>query len=226
MAFLDRLSSTEKRRLAWGLGGASVIVLGVSLLGRKKPKPKKADYGIRVNALCSEWTVTDPTRLQLARQEIFSRFVQRGISDPWTITSAFVAKIAGHCRRPSPTRPANEMRNPGEAIFYYAAFTDILCALLDAKLFTAEEAIAKAKMAQGWAIEQGVEPNDPVLMDPACAVEQLGGGGGGQGGQGPAWLTCDPPTVALKVQGTWECRCPDGRAPQLVEQGGMMVPVC
>ena len=224
---LPPLTRSDKRKLAWGLGGAAAIALGISYLTKKKTPEKKPDYGIRVNALCSEWTVTDPTRLQLAREEVWNQFIRTGVSDPWVITNAIIGKIASHCRRPTAQRRPGEMRNPGEAIFYYSAFIDTLCYLIDRNILTPASAIADAREAQGWAIEQGVNPSDPNLADPACATGGAGGGGGGGGtGGAPAWLQCTPPTVPLNIQGEWECLCPNGQPPQLVEQNGMMVPLC
>lgn len=221
MGLFDRLTPSDKRKLAWGLGGAALIATGVALLGREKPKPKKRDYGIKINPLCSEWQVTDPVKLRAVQEEIYNRFIGQGITDPWTITSAFVGKIAPQCRRPTPAKRPGEMRNPGEAVFFYSAFVDTLCFLVDRHALSDEQAIAQARTAQGWAITQGVEPNDPALADPACAQ-----GAVGEGEKPPQWLECTPPTVPMQIEGVWECRCPNGQPPQLVEQQGMMVPVC
>lgn len=214
------LSRSDKRKLAWGVGGAALVAGAVWYLGRDKPKKKKRDYGIKVNALCNDWQVTDPLKLRSAQEETYNRYLQQGIGDPWTVTGAVVGKIAPQCRRPSPARKPNEMRNPGEAIFFYAAFVDTLCFLVDRNAMTSEQAIAHARQAQGWAINQGVDPEAPELADPACAHQDQGQGGP------PPWLDCGPPLVAMQVEGTWECRCPDGRAPELVQQGDVMVPIC
>ncbi len=224
---MPRLSRADKKKLAWGAGGAALIAVGLAALGKRKPKKKKVDFGIRVNQLCTEFTVTDPTRLRLAAETTWNEWLQKGVSDPWVITSSFIGKVAPQCKRPGPQRKPGEMRSPGEALFYYAAFVDTVCYLRDRKVLTDDQVIAESKVAQAWAIQQGVEPNDPDLADPACATGGLGGGDTGGGGTPPDWLICDPPTVARHVGGgVWECRCPNGSIPQYVQEAGGIVPVC
>lgn len=219
---MARLTEDEKRKLLWGAGGAALIVWAVGALGKKKKKKPTPDFGIKVNSLCTEFSVTDPTRLRLAQENTWNEWITKGVRDPWVMTSAVIGKIAPHCRRPGPQRRAGEMRSPGEALFYYTAFVDTLCYLRDRKILTDDQVIAEAKSAQGWAINQGVSPNDPDIDDPACA--QVGPSPGANAP--PDWLICDPPTVARQVGGTWECRCPDGSVPQYIQQAGTLIPVC
>lgn len=222
-----RLSREDKKKLAWGAGGAALIALGLSMLGKKKKKKKrKVDYGLTVNQLCTEYKVTDATRLRLAMETTWEEWIAKGVSDPWVMTSALVGKIAPQCKRPGTQRKPGEMRSPGEALFYYAAFTDTICHLLERKVLTQDGVIAEAKVAQAWAIQQGVEPSNPDIEDPACASGMLGGGNAPNGGP-PDWLICDPPTVARQVGGgIWECRCPNGQQPQWVQQEGELVAIC
>lgn len=112
------------------------------------------------------------------------------------------------------------MRSPGEALFYYEAFTDTVCYMIDRNVINSEQAIAHARVAQAWVIQQGVAPTDPRLKDPVCAT--------GPTEKPPDWLVCEPPTVPIKVGNTWECRCPDGSIPTLVPdpRTGETVTIC
>jgi hypothetical protein len=164
------MTQEEEQRLGIALVGAVIILGAIAFWPKKKPKKKPVDHGVKVGPLCNEYTVTDETKLRLAQETTWVEWLSKGVKDPWILTSAVVQKIAPVCKVPTQKRLPHELRSPGEAIFYFNAFTDTLCYLIDRNVLNPEQAIAESRAAQAWAINQGVDPEHPALADPACAT--------------------------------------------------------
>lgn len=164
------LTKQEEKKLALALAGAAFIFGAIAFWPKKKKKKPPVDHGIKVGPLCTDYTVTDERKLRLAQEAAWIHWLSRGVKDPWILTTAVVQKIAPLCKVPSPKRLPHELRSPGEALFYFNAFTDTLCYLIDRSVMNPENAIAESRSAQAWAINQGVDPSTPSLSDPECAL--------------------------------------------------------
>lgn len=220
---MNALTREDKIKIALGAGVAVLLTWGIKLATRRKKKPKPVDYGLRVGPLCTQWEVTDPVRFSLAREMVWANWISKGVMDPWSLTRAVINKIAPTCRVPSLQKKPNEMRTPGEALFFYGMFADTLCYLMSRNLLNADQVVAKAREAQGWAINQGVDSENELLIDPPCTNKVQPD----QPTEPPDWLECDPGTVPFFVNGNWECRCPDGSIPNYVpDPSGGITPVC
>lgn len=194
-----QLTRQEKKRLLQAAGVVGGVTVLTWWLGRSKPKPKKIDYGLKVNPLCSEFVITDQSKLERTFDEQFEQFMDNGVSDPWTITAGFLAKVAPQCRRPAKEDSPVQMRNPGETLLYFNTFVDVAFSLEANNVMSETARIAAITQAKAWAIQHGVSPDNPVINDPAL-----------YGTEGAP----EQPT------------CPEGKNLQLIEQNGELVPVC
>lgn len=204
-AAFDRMSKSQKRKIALGVGGA--VALGAIIVAArpKKKKKKKVDYGLKTNKLCNEWSVTDPDKLRRTYNDIFDAQIAKGQIDPWMITNAFLARVAPQCRRPllgskAKNKPQPHLRNPGEAILYYNAFVDTVTSMEQEGVITAQSGDAYRLEGQAWAVREGVPS------------EQFENGNGMQGDSGE--LHCEGEMVPVQMEdGTWTCDCPPGTTP-------------
>ena len=164
---LPKLTPREKKRLAIGAVGVAAL-LGVAVyVGRKggplRPEPPK-DYGIPVDQLCVNATVTDHERLRRTVEDTYDTEVDKGVLDPFAMTTAFFQRIAPHCY----VYP-RQARSPKEAEFFLTVFTAFLEQLEVDDLITEDESRAKVFEAMAWASRSGWKPTQ--------AIESFFGGG-------------------------------------------------
>lgn len=154
-----RLGSKEKKRLAL----AAVGVVGLSLIAwyvARKPgviTSEKKDYGIQIDDLCVNATVTDGEKLRRGLEDTYDTQVGAGITDPFVMSTAFFAKIAPQCH----VYP-REARSPKEAEFFMTVFMSFLEQLEVDSLITDDEARAKMFEVMAWASRAGWKPTQQI----------------------------------------------------------------
>lgn len=162
------LTSKEKKRFAI----AAVGVVGLGLVAwwlARKPGAfvtEKKDYGITVDALCVNSTVTDEEKLRRTIEDTYDTQVDGGIRDPFVMTTAFFSKIAPQCH----VFP-RDARSPKEAEFFLTVFVAFLEQLEVDGLITDDEARARMFEAMAWASRGGWKPTkqlEPLIPEPGA----------------------------------------------------------
>lgn len=153
---LRPLGSREKKRLviaAVGVAGLLGVAWAVARRGTSMASGEKKDYGIIVDELCVNATITDQEKLRRTIEDTYDTQVSAGNRDPFVMTTAFFAKIAPQCNVfPRPPR------SPKEAEFFLTVFVGFLDQLEIDGLITDDEARAKMFEAMAWASRGGWKP--------------------------------------------------------------------
>ncbi len=154
------ITSKEKKRLI--IAGVGVLGLaGIAIWLAKKPGTfvsEKKDYGITVDELCVNATVTDPEKLRRTVEDTYDTQVDAGQPDPFVMATAFFARIAPQCH----VFP-REARSPKEAEFFLTVFVSFLEQLQYDGLLTDDEARAKMFEAMAWASRGGWKPTKQLI---------------------------------------------------------------
>lgn len=154
------LTDKEKKRLVIATVGVLGLA-GIAVWIARRPGtllPEKKDYGITVDELCANGVVTDEEKLRRTVEDTYDTQVSGGIRDPFTMATAFFAKIAPHCHV-SP----RDARSPAEAEFYLTVFVAFLEQLETDGLITDDEARARMFEAMAWASRGGWIPTEQIL---------------------------------------------------------------
>lgn len=156
----ESLTSSEKKRIV--IAGVGVLgFAGLALwLGRRAVKdaePKK-DYGITVDQLCVNATVTDPEKLRRALEDTYDTQVSAGVTNPFSMTTAFFGRVAPQCQ----VHP-EEARSPKEAAFFLVVFMSFLEQLEIDDLITDDESRASIFEAMAWASRAGWKPTEQLV---------------------------------------------------------------
>lgn len=154
------LTSKEKKRLA--IAGIGILGLGaIAVWIAKKPGglvTEKKDYGIIVDELCANATVTDTEKIRRTVEDTYDTQVAAGQRDPFVMSTAFFAKIAPQCN----VYP-REARTPKEAEFFLTVFIAFLEQLEYDGLITGDEARARMFEAMAWASRGGWKPTKQLI---------------------------------------------------------------
>lgn len=156
MSIFSDLTSEEKVRLA--IGAAVVAGLGVvAYLSARAPSKDKKDYGIEIDDLCVNATVTNHEKLRRAIEDTYDTAVEAGSTDPLVMTTGFFATVAPQCQ----IYP-KQARSPKEAEFFLTVFLAFLEQLEIDNLITDDEARAKMFEAMAWASRSGWKPTESI----------------------------------------------------------------
>lgn len=153
------LGRKEKKRLALAAAG----VFGLSMIAwyvARKPgviTAEKKDYGIQIDDLCVNATVTDAEKLRRGLEDTYDTQVAGGITDPFVMSTAFFSKIGPQCH----VYP-REARSPKEAEFFMTVFMSFLEQLEIDSLITDDEARAKMFEMMAWASRGGWKPTQQI----------------------------------------------------------------
>lgn len=154
------LTSKEKKRLV--IAGVGVFGLAaIAVWIAKKPGSlvaEKKDYGIIIDELCVNGTVTDHEKLRRTVEDTYDTQVDAGQRDPFVMATAFFAKVAPQCN----VFP-REARSPKEAEFFLTVFIAFLEQLEYDGLLTDDEARAKMFEAMAWASRGGWKPTKQII---------------------------------------------------------------
>lgn len=135
-----------------GTSIAALLITGgiVAAAIRKQPTPPPRRL-INADAACNTPTISDPFAWsESIRNRVRQAAGNPGI-DPFTITSQLITSESVSCSvYPSTTK------NPGEAKFYAQTFMQVVKAMSDQNLASAEQATMWNQMMLTWASTQGV----------------------------------------------------------------------
>lgn len=155
-------SLTREEKIQIGVVTFAVVgVIGVtwwwsrggSLWGRKTTGE---GYGLTINPSCSDWSVSNPARLQASFGATVDQEIANGNLDPHSITSIFISKISGgNCR----TYPS-DTESPKEALLYYSILRDVLEELVVQQQITDQDFEVKLTEARAWGLKQGLKSAD------------------------------------------------------------------
>ncbi len=153
------LTRDEKIQL---IVGATVVVgigvltfVGFNRFAQAGQAPTK-NYGIKINATCSDWEITNQSRLDATFEATLDQEIANGNLDAHSIANKFLGKISGNRCKGFGT----DAKTPREAMLYYIIFRDVLEELKAQDLIKDSTFSARLLEAQAWGIEQGVNPND------------------------------------------------------------------
>jgi hypothetical protein len=157
------ISLTREEKIQIGVVTLAVVgVVGVtwwwsrgggSLFG---PRASGEGYGLKINPSCSDWSVSNPARLQASFGATVDQEIADGNIDPHSIAQIFIAKVSdGHCR----SYP-NETQSPKEALLYYTVLRDVLEELVVQRQITEQTFEVKLTEARAWGLQQGLTNPD------------------------------------------------------------------